>query len=78
MGFNHSGWKDVMSFAVAMFESEQNHLKAFEAYCVDHGVFPKLKRKDWAATAKAYNGKDYEAGHYDTKLQAAYTRLGGT
>ena len=32
LGSNHNGWPDPISFAKAMYVSENNHLKSFEAY----------------------------------------------
>lgn len=33
-----------------------------------------MKRKDWAAVAKGYNGAGYKANNYDTKLEAAFNK----
>lgn len=75
MGFNHNGWPDPISFAAAMFAGEANHLKSFEAFCSANGVWKPLADQNWAAVAKAYNGADYAANAYDTKMQAAYDAL---
>ncbi|MBC7505690.1 MAG: DUF3380 domain-containing protein [Sandarakinorhabdus sp.] len=75
MGFNHNGWPDPISFAAAMFVGESNHLKSFEAFCTANGVWKPLADKDWAAVAKAYNGKDYATNAYDTKMKAAFDAL---
>lgn len=75
LGENHSGWPDVRSYVAAMYVSEANHLRAFEAFCSAAGVMGALRRKDWLAFARGYNGKD-QVG-YDTKMADAYRRLGG-
>jgi hypothetical protein len=36
-----------------------------------------LKKQDWAAFAKAYNGPGYKANKYDTKLAEAYQHFSG-
>lgn len=36
-----------------------------------------MKRKDWAAVARGYNGPNYADNKYDTKLAAAYKKFGG-
>lgn len=36
-----------------------------------------MKRKDWAAVARGYNGPSYADNKYDTKLAAAYKKWGG-
>jgi len=78
LGSNHNGWPDAISFASAMFESEANHLKAFEAFCIDNHLMRHLKSKDWAAFAAGYNGPSYQDFSYDTKIAAAYKKNGGT
>jgi hypothetical protein len=74
MGFNHSGWTKVRDFVFAMFESEAQHLKSFLAYCRDSGLVSYLKKKEWAAFARGYNGEGYAANQYDVKLKAAYEK----
>ena len=78
LGSNHNGWPDPISFATAMFVSENNHLKSFEAYCVTNGLIVHLKDKNWAKFAAGYNGANYAEFSYDTKMAAAYTKYGGT
>lgn len=46
-------------------------------YIVAFGLLDELKRYDWDAFARGYNGKNYAAGGYHTKLKAAYLRLTG-
>lgn len=36
-----------------------------------------MKRKDWAAVARGYNGPNYGQNSYDTKLESAYKKYGG-
>ena len=38
------------------------------------GLADELKRRDWAAFARGYNGPAYRANRYDTKMAAAYDR----
>ena len=78
MGFNHTGWPDVTSFVQAMFESEVNHLKAFEAYCTERHIWTPMRSGNWAAVGSAYNGADSGANAYAGKAAAAYARAGGT
>jgi hypothetical protein len=72
MGFNHNGYPTVDDFVNAMFLSEFEHLKAFLAFCCDNKLVDKLKNKDWAGFAKAYNGPGYKQNSYDVKIQQAY------
>ena len=75
LGGNHDGWPDVRSFVGAMFVSEVNHLKAFEAYCNKHHLFEKARRKDWVGFAVGYNGKKQTG--YASDIAAAYHSAGG-
>lgn len=75
LGSNHNGWPDVRSFVAAMFVSEVNHLKAFEAFCSDNGLTAKARRKDWLGFAVGYNGPKQKG--YDTKMANAYKAAGG-
>lgn len=78
LGSNHNGWPDPVSFARAMQQSENNHLKSFEAYCVTNGLIAHLRSKNWAGFAEGYNGANYKDFDYDTKIANAYKRYGGT
>jgi hypothetical protein len=78
LGSNHNGWTDAVSFAQAMQASEANHLKSFEAYCVQNGLMRHLRDKAWGKFAEGYNGKNYKDFDYDTKIERAYKAYGGT
>jgi hypothetical protein len=74
MGFNHAqvGYGSVVDFVNAMAESEGAQLRAFVAFIRTAGLADELRRHDWAAFAKAYNGAGYRANKYDSKLAAAF------
>ncbi|MBK8457410.1 MAG: DUF3380 domain-containing protein [Phyllobacteriaceae bacterium] len=38
------------------------------------GLLPALRRRDWTAFARGYNGPGYRANAYDRKMAAAYAR----
>jgi len=42
------------------------------------GLSDALRRRDWAAFARGYNGPAYRRNAYDTRLAAAYARHAGT
>lgn len=73
LGQYHDGWPDVRSFVAAMYESEVNHLRSFEAHCAG-SLMAALKRKDWLGFA-AYNGKDQ--ARYGPLIKNAYNSLVG-
>ena len=76
MGFNHSqaGFGSVVDFVNAMAESERAQLQAFVAFIRAAGLADELRKQNWAAFAKAYNGAGYRANSYDAKLAAAFAR----
>lgn len=41
------------------------------------GIIPHLRRKDWSAVARIYNGPNYAKGKYHIKLKKAYDRQAG-
>ena len=74
MGFNHNGWGSVIPFAQDMFLSEYKHLKAFTSFCSDNNLSQYITAHNWATFALKYNGADYAANAYDTKMAAAYKK----
>lgn len=76
MGFNYAkvGYGSVVDFVNAMAGSERAQLQAFVAFIRTTGLADELRKHDWAAFAKAYNGAGYKANKYDTKLAAAFAR----
>lgn len=76
MGFNHAaaGHATLAAFITAMFESDLAHLEAFAAFVKSSKLDDALKKKEWARFAKGYNGAEYAANAYDTKLETAYKK----
>ena len=76
MGFNWQklGYESVRDFVTKMYESEGQQLDAVCRYIKATGLDAALRRKDWAAFAKGYNGKDYQRNNYDDKMASAYAR----
>ena len=73
MGFNHNGWPDVRSFVPAMYVSETNHLKAFEAFCNDNRLMGFVRAKSWLSFALGYNGKQQQG--YDVRIRNEYQNI---
>jgi len=75
--WNAMKYSSVFDFVKAMSRSQKEQLKAFVAYIkyVNPSIKKHLANKDWAATAKAYNGPGYKKNNYDTKLEAAYKKI---
>ena len=49
-------------------------LRLMARYIDKAGLAPALRRRDWAAFARGYNGPGYRANDYDGKLARAYRR----
>jgi hypothetical protein len=65
---------DSMAFALEEASGEDKQLQHFGAFVGYNGLVPFLRRLDWAAFAKGYNGTAYKANRYDERLAAAYAK----
>ena len=78
LGENHvaCGFATVGDFVTAMMRQEADHLAAFVRFIqANSGMHKALKAKRWATFASLYNGPDYAANAYDTKMQTQYDVL---
>lgn len=70
-----AGFNSVSDFVVAQ-QNEMSQLQGFSNFIKNNPALHKsLQLKDWTGFAKAYNGKGYQANHYDTRLAAAYQKF---
>lgn len=76
MGFNFSscGYSTLQEFINAMYRSEADHLSAFVRFVQGRGLDGHLREHNWPKFAAGYNGRNYAANKYDTKLEAAYKK----
>jgi hypothetical protein len=76
MGFNHrsAGYSTVEAMVAAMVASEEAQLLAMANFIKSSGLDGTLRRKDWAAFAEGYNGKDFKKNQYDVRLAGAHAR----
>lgn len=77
MGFHwrRLGYESAENYAADMSINETNQLDAFVRFVeADRGIHAALRRRDWADFASRYNGPNYAANDYDTKLAAAHRR----
>ena len=74
MGENHKlcGYATTWQFAEAMARDERTQLMAFEHFIINTGLLAALKRGDWVAFARGYNGTGYAKNRYDVKLAQAF------
>jgi hypothetical protein len=79
LGENHGlcGFSSSFEFAVAQAKDEIEQLRSLEQFLMATGLHLALRRSDWAAFAKGYNGTAYRQNKYDTRLEAAYIAAGG-
>ncbi|MBD5358270.1 MAG: N-acetylmuramidase family protein [Bacteroides sp.] len=75
-GFNYRqcGCESVDEFVKLMSYSELEQLELFAAFITNSGMLDDLKKKNWAAFARKYNGAGYKKRGYDTKMAAAYKK----
>jgi hypothetical protein len=71
------GEDSPLDFALTEARGELGQLRHFTRFCASNGLVPHLRRKDWAAFARGYNGTAYKVNRYDEKLAAAYRARGG-
>lgn len=76
MGSNHilAGYGTVEEMISVFCDSEDEQLAAVARFCVRAKLDDELRRKDWAAFARGYNGVRYAKNAYDQKLALAYDR----
>jgi hypothetical protein len=76
MGENYKsgGWTSLEQFVKDMFQSGNQHLRAFLGFCKANGLVPYLAHHQWASFAQGYNGPSYRQNHYDTYLAQYYAQ----
>jgi hypothetical protein len=77
ISYRAAGFSSVSEFAESVSRSEENQLKAFEAYLKTNNLTDELQRKDWAGFARGYNGPG-QVDLYARKLSDAFQRASGT
>lgn len=78
MGFNHTaaGYATAAALVNAMIGSQAAQLNAFVSFIrADANLLSAIRARNWARFARGYNGPDYEANDYDTKMATAYARF---
>ena len=71
------GYATLQEFINAQYTAA-GQLETFVRFILaDSRLVRALKSRDWATFAAVYNGKNYKANQYDTKMASAYARFGG-
>ncbi|WP_217699778.1 N-acetylmuramidase family protein, partial [Luteibacter sp. 22Crub2.1] len=76
MGFNHlaCGHDAVTAFVGALSRSESSHLRAAVSFMKQNPLLlDAIRRKDWVAIARQYNGRYYD--DYDVRMSRAYDAI---
>ncbi|WP_017999945.1 N-acetylmuramidase domain-containing protein [Paracoccus sp. N5] len=76
MGFNHraAGFASAGDMVEAFCHSETAGLEAMIRFIESEGLDDEMRRHEWAAFARGYNGAGYVTHGYHTKLAAAFKR----
>ena len=76
MGFNHAlcGEPDLEAFVAGMVAAEAQQLGYFAGFIEGAGLAGALRRRDWPAFARGYNGPAHAANDYAGKMARAYAR----
>lgn len=79
MGSNHrlAGFGDVETMVFACMDGEAQQVRMMVEFIRSAKLLDAVKRRDWAAFAKGYNGPAYAKNQYDAKLAQAYARFAG-
>lgn len=72
--FKAAGFPSARAMVEAFKTGEDLQLLGMAVFIVASGLAGALKRKDWKAFAKGYNGPGYATNRYDAKLAAAYAK----
>jgi hypothetical protein len=76
MGFNHkaAGYASPGDMVAAFCDDEAAGLEAMIRFIESEGLDDELRRHDWSAFARGYNGAGYAKHGYHTRLAAAFKR----
>jgi hypothetical protein len=76
MGFNHqiAGFSTVDDMIAAMVKDETSQLVAMANFIKHNRLDEALRRQDWKAFARGYNGPAFAKNKYDTRLAAAHAK----
>lgn len=75
-GFNYKlcNTDSPQDFLRKMSRSERDQLDLFANLLINTGMVEPLRKKNWAAFAKRYNGPSYASRGYHTKLAKSYAK----
>lgn len=71
--FEAAGYKDVEAMVADFVKSENAQLLGVARFLVFQKIAPALAQTNWPRFARLYNGPNYAANRYDTRLANAFT-----
>lgn len=71
------GYESVEALVAEARSGPAGQLRLMANFLVSAGIVPALRRREWKAVARVYNGPAFAANAYDQKLASAYTRYAG-
>ncbi len=76
-GYNYKlcGCKSVEEMVAKVCESEFAQLEMFAVFIQNAGMLEALKKKDWAAFSRKYNGPAYAKRGYHTRMAKEYANF---
>lgn len=76
-GFNYRlcGCKSVEEMVDKICDSEFSQLQMFAVFIRNSGMLDALRKKDWAAFARKYNGPSYAKRGYHTRMAKEYANF---
>lgn len=76
LGENHKmvGYPTARAMVEAFMDDEENHLEAMVQFLIAAGIDDDLRRHDWAAVARVYNGPGYRKHNYHGRMATAFAK----
>lgn len=76
-GYNYKlcGCENVEEMVAKVSESEFSQLEMFAVFIRNAGMLDALRKKDWAAFARKYNGASYAKRGYHTRMAREYAKF---
>lgn len=71
------GMNSAMEFEQMANSGFEGQLQLMCLFLDRNGILPHLRRGDWSAVARIYNGPAYKKNNYDVKMKQAYEALTG-
>ena len=75
MNFRLAGFNGVEDMVSALCDSEDSQLLALAAFLKSSRLDNSLRIHDWTSLARGYNGPNFAANQYDTKLRGEFQKF---